>query len=169
MGSSAIAAGRNPVRFASWAPLLRLLVRALALLCLLAAEAANAVDRAAVLNDAQLDSVTAGSASVDLELSASAEGATAITSTKGLITTGRATVLRIAIDPSAPEAPRLLGSSAAEFVFGVGTADASGTKKVGCSAIATPVGDVTLLTQSSSVTGTSATCSCSAFAISLVK
>jgi hypothetical protein len=61
--------------------------------------------------------VTAGGVNVDLELSASAEGSTAVTSTQGSIKTTHTTMLQIAVDPSAP-AParaRLLGVSAATF------------------------------------------------------
>jgi hypothetical protein len=102
------------------------------------------------LNDSELDSVTAGGVKVDLELSASAEGSTAVTSTQGSITAAHTTVLQIAVDPSAP-AParaRLLGVSAADVLFAIGKANAAGTSDVQCSAAANAVGDAAYVMQS---------------------
>jgi len=120
-----------------------------------------------VLDDRELDSVAAGTVSVDLELSATATGPTAVTSTQGTILSGRTTVLRIAFDPSAPPAAavQLVGASNADVVMGAGTADAAGSSNVQCSAIPTVVGDFTALAASHIAAPTSATCSCTALAI----
>jgi hypothetical protein len=118
----------------------------------------------------ELDHVTAGGVKVDLELSASAEGPAAVTSTQGSITTARATVLKIAVDPSAP-AParaRLLGASAAELLFAMGKANAAGSSDVQCSAAANAVGDAAYMMQSRIATAISAVCSCSAFAVGII-
>jgi hypothetical protein len=133
-------------------------------------EVARVVEVRKFLNDNELDLITAGAASIDLELSAAAQGPTAVTSTQGSITTAHSTVLRIAVDPSAPEAARvrLLGVSAAELVLAIGNANATGTSNVQCSANATPVGDITYVAQSRNATAISAICSCSALAIGIV-
>jgi hypothetical protein len=122
------------------------------------------------LNDNQLDSVTAGGTSIDIELSAAAEGPTAVASTQGSITTALTSVLRIAMDLSAPEPARarLQGVSTAEVVFANGKAGAVGTSNVQCSAIPTAVGDAAYVAQARTATAISATCSCSGFAIGIV-
>ena len=127
-------------------------------------------DARRLLDDRQMDSITAGAVRIDLELSSAAEGPTAVTSTKGSITTARSTVLRIAVDPSAPDpaGARVLGVSMAELVFAAGKADATGTSNVECSANPTAVGNAAYIAQSRTVTAISATCSCSGFAIGLV-
>jgi len=123
-----------------------------------------------VLDDKELDTVTAGAASVDLELAASAVGPKAVTSTQGTITSARTTVLRIAIDPSVPSlaAVKVIGASTADLVLGAGAADAAGGTIAQCSAIPTALGDFAALAQSRATTPSSATCTCSAFAIGLV-
>jgi hypothetical protein len=144
--------------------------------CLLFASGARSLDRARVadarklLDDRQMDSVTAGAVRIDLELSSAAEGPSAVTATQASISSARSTVLRIAWDPSAPEAARarLLGVSTADLVFGNGKASAAGISNVQCSANPTAVGDAAYIAQSTTTTTVSATCSCSAFAIGLV-
>ena len=138
--------------------------------CVHTPKLAKAPDARRILDDRQLDSVTAGAVSVDLELSASAAGPTAVTSARGSIMTARTTVLRISVDPSAPApaAAQLLGASAADLAFGAGEAKATGATNAQCSAIPTATGDFTLLSQSRIATGVTATCSCSAFAIGIV-
>jgi hypothetical protein len=132
---------------------------------------AKVADVRKFLNDKELDSVTAGGVRIDLELSADAEGPTAVTSTQGSIRTTRTTVLLLAMDPSAPEPARarLLGVSAAELAFAAGKADAAGTIDVQCSAAPTGVGDAMYVAQSRTVTAISATCSCSAFGIGVTQ
>lgn len=128
------------------------------------------VEARILLGDNQMDSVTAGSLRVDLELSSDAQGPTASMSTQGSIRTAQSTVLRIAVDTSAPEAARarLLGVSTGELVFAMGKADAVGTSNAQCSASPVAVGDAAYVVQSRNVLPTSATCSCSAFAIGIV-
>ena len=131
---------------------------------------AKVADLHRFLNDRELDSVTAGGVGIDLELSAGAEGTTAVTSTQGSITTARSSVLRIAVDPSAPEPARarLLGVAAVELVFANGKANAAGTSNAQCSAASAAFGDAIYVAQSKTVTGTTATCSCSGFGIGIV-
>jgi hypothetical protein len=139
--------------------------------CARSFDVATTVDARRFLNDRELDSVTAGGVKVDLELSASAEGPAAVTSTQGSIITARATVLKIAVDPSAP-AParaRLLGISTAELLFAMGKANAAGTSDVQCSAVANAAGDAAYTLQSRIATAISAVCSCSAFAVGIIQ
>jgi hypothetical protein len=144
--------------------------------CFFIISCAQSLDRVKItdarhlLDDRQMDSVTAGAVRIDLELSSTAEGPSAVTSTQGSITAARSTVLRIAVDPSAPEPARarLLGVSMAELVFANGKADAAGTSNVACSANPIAVGDAAYVAQSRTATAISATCSCSGFAVGLV-
>ena len=146
--------------------------------CVPPAAAANAAPLAApisahprtVLDDKALDLVIAGAARADLDLSAAADGPTAVVSTQGSITAARGTVLRIAIDPEAPgpAQAKLLSQSVADFVLANGKAEASGTDNAQCSASLAVIGDVTYVTQSRMTTPTSATCLCSGFAIGFV-
>lgn len=138
--------------------------------CARSLDPVKVVEARRLLNDKELDSVTAGAVSIDVELSAAAEGTNAVTSTQGSIATARGTVLRIAVDPSAPEPARarLLGVSTADFALGIGKANAEGTSNVGCSASVIAVGDVTYIAQSRIATAISATCSCSALGIGIV-
>jgi hypothetical protein len=138
--------------------------------CVPSLDRAKVVDASQLLDDRQMDSVTAGAVRIDLELSAAAEGPSAVTSTQGSITSAQSTVLRIAVDPSAPEPARarLLGLSMAELIFATGKADAAGTNNVACSANLAAVGDAIYIAQSRTATAVSATCSCSGFAVGLV-
>jgi hypothetical protein len=122
------------------------------------------------LSDAQLDSVTAGTASMHIELFAAAEGPAAVTSTQGSIATAQSNVLRIAVDPSAPEPARarLLGVSTADLIFANGKADAAGASAPQCLATPTAVGDAAYVAQSRTATAISATCACAGFAIGIV-
>ena len=125
------------------------------------------------LDDEALDSVSAGTASVVLNLSASASGPTATSSTQGNIAAANTSVLRVSLDPTTatpsltPPRARLLSVAAAELIFAAGKAEASGASNAQCSATAIPVGDITFLTQAKLVTPISAICSCSAFVISV--
>jgi len=125
-----------------------------------------------VLSDQELDSITAAAARIDLDLSAFAQGPTAVTSTAGSVGTGRTTVLRITTDPQAPALAhmRLVGTSTADIVFAAGHAEAAGASDARCTANLTPNGNFAYLAQSKTVsnTATSAVCSCAAFGISLV-
>jgi hypothetical protein len=137
-----------------------------------AAEPGKGGNAAIVLTDKQLDSVTAASANIDLDLSAFAEGPNAVTSTEGSVSNASGEILRAAIDPSAPDAGRArsLGMAAADFTFASGQASASGASSAECSAALTITGNYDFLigTSARSVTPTSAICSCAAFGISLV-
>jgi hypothetical protein len=124
------------------------------------------------LNDEQLDLITAGNTSVALDLFAFAQGRNATTSTEGSLRTARTTILRVAIDPIAPEVARgpLLGASLADLIFASGQAKAIGDSNAQCSATIEPVGELAFITQASvkAATATSVTCSCTAFAIALI-
>lgn len=132
------------------------------------AEAAAAASGPLVLGSEQMDGVTAAGIRMDLELSATAQGPSAITSTQGSVTIGHTTAVRVAIDPSAPEQARarLLGTSDLEVGIAAGKADASGANDAKCSAEPTITGaDYTFISRSQTFTALTATCSCTALAI----
>ena len=131
----------------------------------------NCARAAVVLNDSTLDAVTAGNGHIDLELSASADGAGATTVTNGVITSAKANILRVAIDPSAPGFAQvsLIGSSAADLIFANGKATAQGDSNASCTATATGFGDAFYTTQAQVLSATLATCSCSGFAVGLIR
>jgi hypothetical protein len=108
---------------------------------------------------------------MDLELTANAQGSSAITSTQGSVTIGRTTALRVEIDPSAPEPARarLLGAFDADVGIAVGKADAKGENGAQCSAnVATTGADYTSIVQSRDFTAVTASCSCTAVAVGLL-
>lgn len=120
------------------------------------------------LDPEQMDGVTAGRLRMDLELSAMAQGPSAMTSTQGSVTIGQTTASRVAIDPSAPmqARARLLGQSAVQVGIAAGKAQASGAKDATCSVTPAITGsDYTILRQSQTFTALTATCSCTALAI----
>jgi hypothetical protein len=133
-------------------------------------EATKVLHSAKVLNDRQLDSVTAGAVSINLDLSASAEGPTAVTSTQGSIRNARTTVLLLGMNLAAPKSAQaqLIGMPTADLVFAIGKAGASGASDAGCSAVLSGVGNALYVAQSRTSTPISATCYCSAFAIGIV-
>ena len=123
---------------------------------------------AAILTEPQLDAVNAGLLQIDLNLSASADGPNAVTSTQGQVAVGATTIARVAIDPSAP-APaqaRLLGLSQAEVGIAHGTADATGGSNADCAAnVSVEGGDSVQTLQTSTITELAATCACTAFVV----
>jgi len=125
-----------------------------------------------VLNDEQLDSVTAASTGLNLDLSASALGPTATTATEGSARNARTTILLVAIDQQAPASGRvrLLGASPADLLFAAGRAEAKGASDAHCSASIDLVGSLAFFAQSNTTTTTagSAICSCAGFGIGLV-
>jgi hypothetical protein len=144
--------------------------------CLAHASFAQAIGPAGgvrrVLRDEQLDSITSGNASVALDLFAFAQGPNAATSTTGSVRTARTTVLRVAMDPTAPDVARarLVGVLPADVILASGEAKATGDSNAQCSATIEPVGELAFITQASAkaATATSVTCSCAAFAIALI-
>ena len=139
--------------------------------CGLAAPAiANPAQAPRVLTDEDLDFTAAGPIRIDLTLSASAGGPAADSSTQGQVTTAKATIARVTMDPSAPPSAqaRLLGAATAEIGFGAGKADASGPINPTCSASAAATGDAAYVTQSRDFTTITATCSCTAFAVGVL-
>jgi len=128
----------------------------------------NVARGAAILTEPQLDAVNAGLLQIDLNLSASADGPNAVTSTQGQVAVGATTIARVAIDPSAP-APaqaRLLGLSQAEVGIAHGTADATGGSNADCAAnVSVEGGDSVQTLQTSTITELSATCACTAFVV----
>lgn len=133
--------------------------------------ASNCARAAVVLNDSALDAVTAGSGHIDLELSASADGAGATTVTNGIITSAKANLLRVAIDPTAPGFAQvsLIGTSSADLIFATGKASAQGDSNASCTAAATGFGDAFYTSQAQILSATLATCSCSGFAVGLIR
>ena len=126
---------------------------------------------AAVLTEPELDAVNAGLLQIELDLSASADGPNAVTSTQGAIAVADTTVVRISIDPSAPPPAQahLLGVSQAEIGIAHGTADASGGNNPKCAAnVNVEGGDSVQTTQTSTITVMAATCACSAFVVDLL-
>jgi hypothetical protein len=124
-----------------------------------------------VLTDEQMDDVTAGKMSMDLELTANADGSSVMTSTQGTVQIGRTTALRIAVDDSAPPQARarLLGSSDVEVGIAAGKAEASGGRTATCGADASFAGaDYTYINRSQNFTAVTATCSCTALAVGIV-
>ncbi len=120
-----------------------------------------------ILTDPELDMATAGAVGIRLDLAASADGSSAVTTTEGTIKTAHTTVLRIELDPSAPPeaAARLIDVSTADFVYGVGKAQAAGTENVQCSATPMAFGTATITSESRTQTSVFAGCSCAAVAI----
>jgi hypothetical protein len=123
-----------------------------------------------ILDNSQLDFVTAGSGSVTLDLSASAQGVGATSSTAGSVQTARSTLLRVALDGPDVARARLLGVDPVDYVFAVGQASANGESNAQCTASLVTAIDLIFIVRLSvaAVTATSATCSCAAFAISPV-
>lgn len=117
-----------------------------------------------VLNDRQLDTVTAGIA-MNLDLGATATGANAATSTAGTVQIGTADVLTV--DGSTKQGWHLTGDHPAQVAFGGGEAAASG-ETAGCNAKMQVVGSVSYLTQTAAASATSGgvICTCAALAIS---
>jgi hypothetical protein len=122
-----------------------------------------------VLDDSQLDSVSAAGGSVSLDLSASAQGVGAISSTAGSIQTARSTILRIAFEGGVAGA-RLLRVDPVDYILAAGQASAIGSSNAQCSATLATVIDLVFIIRlaAATVTSTSATCACAAFAIAPV-
>jgi hypothetical protein len=140
----------------------------LAIGCLQAATPARALE---LLTDDQMDEVTAGRVTMDVELSANANGPSVITSTQGSVTVGQTTGLRIAVDDTAPPEARarLLGSANLEVGIAAGKADASGARDATCAAdVGVSGADVTYIKQSHDFTAVTATCSCTALAVGIL-
>jgi hypothetical protein len=129
---------------------------------------------AMLLSDRQLDVVTAGSATVNLDLTAAAQGETASATTTGSIRSADTTVLLIDLRPTASGVvvPHLLGRIPVGIVLASGDAAASGTTGAQCSATVEPSGDFVFLTEAALKTVASAppiavNCACAAFGITL--
>lgn len=130
--------------------------------------AAWAADGPLELDAGQLDGVTAAQIHMDLELSATAQGPTAMTSTQGSVLIGHTRAARVALDPSAPlqARARLLGESDVEVGIAAGKAEAAGANDATCAADAGVSGaDYTFISKSQTFTALTATCSCTALAI----
>lgn len=131
--------------------------------------------RAFLLTDGELDTATAGaSANLSLDLLAFAAGSTATTATEGSIRTGQTNIMIIEMPPASSSlAPvsraKLLGVVPADLVFASGSATATGDVAASCSAQARVDGPVAFFAQTSStsLTPTTATCACGAFALSV--
>jgi hypothetical protein len=124
-----------------------------------------------LLDDEQLDEVTAAGIRIDLDLAASAEGPEAVTSTEGAVSVGRTTASLVAIDAAAPQEARvrLIGEVQADVGIAAGKATANGASDATCSAAPTVTGAAyNQVVQSQSFTAGSAICSCGAVAVNLV-
>jgi hypothetical protein len=121
------------------------------------------------LDDGQLDVVTAGAGSVTLDLSASAQGVGAISSTVGSVQTARSTILRIAFEGGVAGA-RLLRVDPVDYILAAGRASAMGTSNAQCTANLMMAIDLifAIRLNFAAATTTSATCACAAFAIAPV-
>lgn len=138
------------------------------------AAAALAAEGPVLLSDRQLDAVTAGTATVNLDLSASAQGQAATAATTGAIRAADTTILLIELRKTASgvTVPRLLGPSPAGIVLAAGDATASGSEAAQCSAGVEPSGDFAFLIQAAAKTVNpgppiAVNCACAAFGITL--
>jgi len=127
------------------------------------------------LTDQQLDRVSAGGTnlSVNLALSATAQGPTATTSTQGSLVSAPATVLLVNIDSQpGPGQISLQAAETMDVTFASGQATAAGGTNRGCSASIDVIdaSNITFLTQTNAaaITPTSVTCSCAAFMLSRI-
>jgi hypothetical protein len=128
-----------------------------------------------LLSDKQLDRITAGGVTLRVDLSAEAQGPTAVASTTGLIQSADTTVLLVRIDAggAAGPTPHFLGQAPATVYLAGGQAIASGDATSNCSANVEASGDFAFLTGVSLKTSTAGpptptlTCGCAAFGITL--
>lgn len=124
-----------------------------------------------LLSDEALDSVVAGKLDMDVELSATADGASAMTSTTGSVAVGETTASRIVLDPTAPSEAqaKLLGASDVEVGIATADAQATGASHATCSAsVAVSGADYVYTAQSQNFTAISATCSCTLVAVGFI-
>jgi hypothetical protein len=139
----------------------------IAIICVQAASPARAYE---VLTDDQMDDVTAGKMTMDLELSANADGASVMTSTQGTVQIGQTKAVRIEVNDAAPPqaSARLLGSVNVEVGIAAGKAQASGGPDATCAANTGFAGaDYTYINRSQNFTAVAATCSCTALAVGI--
>jgi len=139
---------------------------------------AVATERAGVqpllLSNKQLDRITAGGATLQIDLSAEALGATATTSAVATIQSVNTAILLVQIDSEGAKIPRVrfLGHAPATVFLGAGRATASGATSRDCSASIEASGDFDYLTSVAQRTiapgiPTTLTCACAALAITL--
>jgi hypothetical protein len=122
------------------------------------------------LSESQLDHITAG-ATLDLNLTASAQGPVVIASTAGEILSGETTVLQLDLSPGAPA--HLIGSNPSTVIIAIGAALARGADGAQCSANVEATGFFSTLNVTSQTSGlppsgalpAGVLCACSAFAI----
>jgi hypothetical protein len=146
----------------------RLGAAALLAVCALAALPGQAHSSPLFLDAAQMDGVTAAKIQMDIELSATAQGPTVMTSTQGTVSIGQTTGVRVAYDPSAPPEARvrLIDQETLQVGIAVGKAQATGANSANCNATPTISGaDYTKIAQTQTFTAISATCSCTALAV----
>lgn len=121
------------------------------------------------LRDVALDAVTAGAVTMNLELSANADGPSAMTSTTGSVNIGRATALRVAPADAAGTPARLLATMDVDVGVAIGKAQASGANDATCAANTAISGaDYSYIAQSQNFTALAATCACTAMAVGFV-
>jgi hypothetical protein len=131
-----------------------------------------------VLSDRQMDGVTAGTATLRLDLSAMAEGSTATTYTAGTVRSADTSILLVQVSPRSHGRPRDIefkGRVPATVVLAAGQATATGSAGADCSGHIETSGNIAYLAEASLRTRTSASggfpiaanCACAAIAITL--
>jgi hypothetical protein len=123
------------------------------------------------LSDVQMDRITAGGPTMNLNLAASAQGPVSITSTAGGIASGQGTVLEVDLSSATPA--HLISSNPATVIIATGAAIARGADGAQCSADIETTGFFPFLTVTSQTSRLPPSgglpagilCACSAFAL----
>lgn len=125
-----------------------------------------------ILSESEMDRVTAGGLALYVDLASVASGPAAVASVAGETRIGRATMLDVVFDPTAPPAARarLTGTESVEIGLGSGRASATGDD-AHCTASVAAIGDIAFLHSLASAVAApnAATCLCSVFAIAPIK
>lgn len=136
---------------------------------------AVAVSAPLVLSDRQMDFVTAGAASLRLDLTAMAEGPPATAFTVGKVRSADTTIPLVRVSPGAVRYVTLVRTIPVTLFFAAGQATAAGTLNEDCSGGIETTGSFAYLTEASvrtqtpGVAGfpTTVNCNCAAFGIAV--
>lgn len=128
-----------------------------------------------VLSDRQLDQVTAGAASLRVDLAAVAQGSAATALTTGTVRSVETSIQLVRVSPGAAGGVALIGDVPATLFFANGRAAAAGSGNSDCSGNIETSGNFAYLTEASvrfQTTGstgfpTAVNCDCAAFGITL--
>lgn len=134
-----------------------------------------AVSAPLVLSDQQLDLVTAGGASLEVDLAAAAAGSRAVTSATGAIGLVDTSIQLVQVSPRPAGTVTLVGNVPATLFFAKGSAAAAGSTTASCSGNIETSGSFAYLTEASVQLQTSSpagfpvavNCNCAAFGIAL--